>query len=281
MPLSANVSAEGGAPNCWASKGGGLEGWEAQNFAFFPSPATIFFLPLSWRVLSWNSGGVFEGQDTQMCTFGLLGCRVKPREGRRKENWGRERKKKRERNFGRGTHENLEHTPHRHNTTQHNTTPHNTTRHNTTQHNTHSVEAARTPNESNQNQNPIIKNGVPEVKIWAKDRRYSSRLSIQWTRNREIRISLTWKHRVLRGTTRRSGRNIKTCMMYWVDTKLAQKKGFKFYQTRSNAIIVYDTLPAYCIPKAIMIGTGEIIYEKVYGSLRPPPKISFEHNWMK
>ena len=49
----------------------------------------------------------------------------------------------------------------------------------------------------------------------------------------------------------------------WVDMKLAQKKGFKFYQTRSNAIILYDTLPAYCIPKAIMMETGEIIYEKV------------------
>ena len=39
-----------------------------------------------------------------------------------------------------------------------------------------------------------------------------------------------------------------------VDIRLAQKKGFKFYQTRSNAIILYDMLPAYCIPKAIMMG---------------------------
>ena len=27
--------------------------------------------------------------------------------------------------------------------------------------------------------------------------------------------------------------------------------------------------------------SGEIIYEKVYVSPRPPPKISFEDNWMK
>ena len=54
--------------------------------------------------------------------------------------------------------------------------------------------------------------------------------------------------------------------VYWVDIKLAQKKGFKFYQTRSNAIILYNTLPAYCIPKAIKMETGEIIYEKVYAS---------------
>ena len=27
--------------------------------------------------------------------------------------------------------------------------------------------------------------------------------------------------------------------------------------------------------------TGEILYEKVYASPRPPPKISFKDNWMK
>ena len=68
--------------------------------------------------------------------------------------------------------------------------------------------------------------------------------------------------------------------VYWVDIKLAQKKGFKFYQTRSNAIILHDTLPAY-IPKAIMMKSGEVIYEKVYASPLPPPKISFKDNWMK
>ena len=69
--------------------------------------------------------------------------------------------------------------------------------------------------------------------------------------------------------------------VYWVDINLAQKKGLKFYQTRSNAIILHEPLPAYCIPKAIMMETGEIIYEKVYASPRPPPKISLKHDWMK
>ena len=69
--------------------------------------------------------------------------------------------------------------------------------------------------------------------------------------------------------------------VYWVDIKLALKKGLKFYQTRSNAIILHETLPAYCIPKAIMMETGEIIYEKVYASPPPPPMISFKDNWMK
>ena len=69
--------------------------------------------------------------------------------------------------------------------------------------------------------------------------------------------------------------------VYRVDKQLAQRKGLKFYQTRSNAIILHDTLPAFCIPKAIMMGSGEIIFEKVYASPRHPPKISFKYNWME
>ena len=52
--------------------------------------------------------------------------------------------------------------------------------------------------------------------------------------------------------------------VYWVDIKLAQRKGFKFYQSRSNAIILYDTLPAYRISKAIVMKSEEIIYQKEY-----------------
>ena len=37
--------------------------------------------------------------------------------------------------------------------------------------------------------------------------------------------------------------------VYWVDIKLARKKGLKFYQTRSNAIIFYRTLPAFLYPE--------------------------------
>ena len=69
--------------------------------------------------------------------------------------------------------------------------------------------------------------------------------------------------------------------VYWVDIQLAQRKGLKFFQTRSNAIILYGTLPAYCIPKVVVMESGEIIHEKVYMSPRPPPRISFKDNWMK
>ena len=46
--------------------------------------------------------------------------------------------------------------------------------------------------------------------------------------------------------------------VYWVDINLALKKGLKFYQTRSNAIILHETLPAYCIPKVVRMETGEV-----------------------
>ena len=67
----------------------------------------------------------------------------------------------------------------------------------------------------------------------------------------------------------------------WVDINLALKKGLKFYQTRSNAIILHETLPAYCLPKVVRMETGEVMYEKVCMSPRPPPKISLKHDWKR
>ena len=67
----------------------------------------------------------------------------------------------------------------------------------------------------------------------------------------------------------------------WVDINFDLKKGLKFYQTRPNAIILHETLPACCIPKVVRMETGEVIHEKVYASPRPPPKISLKHDWMK
>ena len=69
--------------------------------------------------------------------------------------------------------------------------------------------------------------------------------------------------------------------VFWVDINLALKKGLKFYQTRSNAIILHETLPAYCIPKVVRMETGEVIYEKVFMSPRPPQKISLKHDWKR
>ena len=67
--------------------------------------------------------------------------------------------------------------------------------------------------------------------------------------------------------------------VFWVDIR----EGLTFYQTRSNAIILQGTLPAYCIPKVERLKTGEVLYERPYLSPRPPPKISLrhDHDWTK
>ena len=71
--------------------------------------------------------------------------------------------------------------------------------------------------------------------------------------------------------------------VFWVDIDLAIREGLTFYQTRSNAIMLQGTLPAYCIPKVERLKTGEVLYERRYLSPRPPPKISLkhDHNWTK
>ena len=39
--------------------------------------------------------------------------------------------------------------------------------------------------------------------------------------------------------------------VYWVDINLALRKGVKTFQTRSNAVILHETLPACCIQKLL------------------------------
>ena len=70
---------------------------------------------------------------------------------------------------------------------------------------------------------------------------------------------------------------------FGVHINLAIQKGLTFYQTRSNAIILQGTLPAYCIPKVVRLKTGAVLYEKSYMSPRPPPKISLrhDHDWTR
>ena len=52
--------------------------------------------------------------------------------------------------------------------------------------------------------------------------------------------------------------------LFWVDINLAIEKGLKFFQTRSNAIILQETLPAYCIPKKLSGWKLEKSYMKKY-----------------
>ena len=87
-------------------------------------------------------------------------------------------------------------------------------------------------------------------------------------------------YRVLLGTSKEYGRNIKTRCIGLTSSLFKRKdlSSIKHDQTQS---FFYDTLPAYCIPKVVGMESGEVIFEKVYASLLFLPKISLKDNWMK
>ena len=68
--------------------------------------------------------------------------------------------------------------------------------------------------------------------------------------------------------------------VYWVDINLALKKGFSIkhdrtlsFFTKHSQLAVFRKLLGWKLEK--------FMYEKVYASPRPPPKISLKHDWMK
>ena len=63
--------------------------------------------------------------------------------------------------------------------------------------------------------------------------------------------------------------------VYWADINLALKKGLKFYQTRSNAIILHETLPAYCIQKVVRMETGDPLFAQKERSMLNEVDIDF------
>ena len=63
----------------WGPKGGAPKGGG-------PKISRFFFFPLL-GVVSWNFGGVFEGRDPQMCTFGVLEEKKKTKFGRSGVGW--------------------------------------------------------------------------------------------------------------------------------------------------------------------------------------------------
>ena len=71
--------------------------------------------------------------------------------------------------------------------------------------------------------------------------------------------------------------------VFWVDIDLAFRKGLHSIRLDRMQYILQGTLPAYCIPKVVRLKTGEVLYEKSYMSLRPPPKISLrhDHDWTR
>ena len=71
--------------------------------------------------------------------------------------------------------------------------------------------------------------------------------------------------------------------VFWVDIDLEIKEGLTFYQTRSNVIILQETLPVHCVSRVERLKNGEVLYERRDLSPRPSPKISLkhDHDWTK
>ena len=59
---------------------------------------------------------------------------------------------------------------------------------------------------------------------------------------------------------------------------IAQSKGLQFYQTRSNAIILNNTLSALCIEKMVVRESGDELYSKTYQSLIVSQRIVLKSN---
>ena len=66
--------------------------------------------------------------------------------------------------------------------------------------------------------------------------------------------------------------------VYWCNLMVAQSKGLQFYQTRSNAIILHNTLPAMCIEKVVIRKSGEELYSKTYHSPTAPQRTVLKPN---
>ena len=56
----------------------------------------------------------------------------------------------------------------------------------------------------------------------------------------------------------------------WCNLELAQGRGLQSYQTRSHAVVLYNTLLAACIEKAVCMKTTDELYQKVRSTPRVP-----------
>ena len=58
--------------------------------------------------------------------------------------------------------------------------------------------------------------------------------------------------------------------VFWCNLKLAQERGLQLHQTRSHAVVLYNTLPAACIEKAVCVKTQDELHQKVRSTLGVP-----------
>ena len=66
--------------------------------------------------------------------------------------------------------------------------------------------------------------------------------------------------------------------VYWVNLARAQGEWSQFCQTRSNAIVVYSSVPSECIYKVISRNGERVLFERL-ATPRPPPKVVLKSSW--
>ena len=70
--------------------------------------------------------------------------------------------------------------------------------------------------------------------------------------------------------------------VYWFDLTSAQDKGLEFWQTKSNAIVLYDPMPSECLVTALNWVKGceepEVLHRKIVLHPQRAPSVMFESN---
>ena len=67
--------------------------------------------------------------------------------------------------------------------------------------------------------------------------------------------------------------------VYWINLTSAQEKGLAFWQTRSNAMVLDNPVPADCLQKVAPTKTEEILCRKIHLSPSLPPKVILKSSW--
>ena len=77
-------------------------------------------------------------------------------------------------------------------------------------------------------------------------------------------MKIVWRklHATWRNQGSRHTRILLQNTEYWCNLLPAQERGLRFYQTRSDAVVLFDTLHPEFIEKAVCINTGEQLYQR-------------------
>ena len=64
-----------------------------------------------------------------------------------------------------------------------------------------------------------------------------------------------------------------------INLKIALEKGLAFWQIRSSAFILRNSVPADGIEKVVNTRTEKILYQNTHPSSRPPLKVILKDAW--